>query len=330
MVDATDLKSVGCNGCAGSSPATPISFMIDNNYLFSFGRYQRPFLYPLQTAHGQWSVREGLIIQLVDGAGRNYWGEIAPIPWFGSECLEEAIEFCTSLGDSVSWPLEIPDNLPATQFAFSAAIPYGYEPLELVIEDIAWSFLLPAGEKVLEAWQRPWELGHRTFKWKIGVAKVAEELVIFDRLLADLPQGVKLRLDANAGLSYDDACIWLSSLPLNAVEFLEQPVASLTEMLRLTERFDIPLAVDELVSNLGRLRDCYEQGWRGIYVIKPCIAGSLEALTDFIQERELDVVLSSSLESSIGQRAILRWAAEHGVIDRSAGMATSGWFGTAV
>jgi o-succinylbenzoate synthase len=304
--------------------------MINNNYLFSFGRYQRPFLYPLQTAHGQWSVREGLIIKLIDEAGINYWGEIAPIPWFGSESLEEAIEFCTSLGDSVSWPLEIPDHLPATQFAFSAAIPYGYEPLEPVIEDVAWSVLLPAGEKVLKAWQRPWELGHRTFKWKIGVAGVAEELAIFDRLLKTLPSGAKLRLDANAGLSYDDACIWLSSLPLNAVEFLEQPVASLTEMLRLTERFDIPLAVDELVSNLGRLRDCYDQGWRGIYVIKPSIAGSLAELTDFIQERQLDVVLSSSLESSIGQRAILRWAAEQRVIDRAAGMATSVWFGTAV
>jgi o-succinylbenzoate synthase len=296
------------------------------NYLFSFGRYQRPFLYPLQTAHGQWSVREGLIILLVDEAGRNYWGEIAPIPWFGSESLDEAIEFCTSLGDLVSWPVEIPDQLPATQFAFSAAIPYGYEPLEPVVEDVEWSVLLPAGERVLTAWQRPWELGHRTFKWKIGVIGVAEELAIFDQLLTALPVNAKLRLDANAGLSYDDACTWLLSLPVNAIEFLEQPVASLTEMLRLTECFDIPLAVDELVSNLGRLQDCYEQGWRGIYVIKPGIAGSLGELADFIHERQLDVVLSSSLESSIGQRAILRWAATQKLINRAAGMATGNWF----
>jgi o-succinylbenzoate synthase len=297
-----------------------------DNYLFSFGRYQRPFLYPLQTAHGRWSVREGIIIQLVDQAGSKYWGEIAPIPWFGSESLAEAIEFCTSLGDSVSWPVEIPGKLPATQFAFSAAIPYGYEPLEPVIEDVAWSVLLPAGEKVLTAWQQPWELGHRTFKWKIGVAGVAEELMIFDRLLTALPVDAKLRLDANAGLSYEDACTWLSSLPVNAIEFVEQPVASLTEMLQLVERFETPLAVDELVGNLGRLQDCYEQGWQGIYVIKPCIAGSLGDLTNFIQEHQLDVVLSSSLESSIGQRAILRWAAEQMLLDRAAGMATGNWF----
>jgi o-succinylbenzoate synthase len=297
-----------------------------NNYLFSFGRYQRPFLYPLQTAHGQWSVREGLIIQLIDEAGSNYWGEIAPIPWFGSESLEEAIEFCTSLGNSISWPVAIPNNLPATQFAFSAVIPYGYEPLERVIEDVAWSVLLPAGVRVLAAWQQPWELGHRTFKWKMGVMGVAEELAIFDRLLTALPTGANLRLDANAGLSYGDACTWLSALPVGSIEFLEQPVASLSEMLRLTERYDVPLAVDELVSNLMKLRDCYEQGWRGIYVIKPCIAGSLGELTDFIRERELDVVLSSSLESSIGQRAVLRWAVREKLMNRVAGMATSNCF----
>ena len=297
-----------------------------SNYLFSFGRYQRPFSYPLQTAHGQWLVREGLIIQLVDEAGSSYWGEIAPIPWFGSESLEEAIEFCTSLGSSVSWPVEIPDQLPATQFAFSAAILYGYEPLEPVIEDVAWSVLLPAGERVLAAWQRPWELGHRTFKWKIGVAGVVDELAIFDQLLTALPVGAKLRLDANAGLSYLDASTWLSALPVGSVEFLEQPVGNLAEMLRLTERYDIPLAVDELVSNLGRLRECYEQGWRGIYVIKPGIAGPLGELANFIHERQLDVVLSSSLESSIGQKAILRWAQEQKLMGRAAGMATDSWF----
>jgi o-succinylbenzoate synthase len=307
--------------------------MTNNNYLFSFGCYQRPFLYPLQTAHGQWSVREGLIIKLTDAQGHNYWGEIAPIPWFGSESLAAAIEFCLALGNCISWPIKIPDQLPATQFAFSAVLSYGYEPLAPVVENIAWSVLLPAGQQVLTAWQQPWELGHRTFKWKIGVAGVAEELAIFDRLLAALPTGVNLRLDANAGLSYGDACTWLSSLPLGTIEFLEQPVADLSDMLRLAASYDTPLAVDELVSNLGRLRACYDQGWRGIYVIKPAIAGSLVDLATFIQEHQLDVVLSASLESSIGQTAILRWAAagwmgEYFSADtaRSAGMATSSWF----
>jgi o-succinylbenzoate synthase len=299
------------------------------NYHFSFRRYQRPFLCPLNTAHGQWSVREGLIIQLIDEMGCNYWGEIAPIPWFGSESLAEAIEFCTSLGNSnsVSWPVKIPDRLPATQFAFSAAIPYGYEPIEAMTEDdLSWSVLLPAGKEVLTAWQQYWALGYRTFKWKIGVAGVAEELAIFDRLRADLPTAANLRLDANAGLSYSEACTWLTRIPIGAIEFLEQPVATVTEMLRLTDTYNIPLALDESVSNLGRLRACHERGWPGIYVIKPAIAGSLIDLAAFIREHQLDVVLSSSLESSIGQQAIMRWAAEQNLTSRAAGLGTGSWF----
>jgi o-succinylbenzoate synthase len=297
------------------------------NYHFSFRRYQRPFLRPLNTAHGQWSVREGLIIQLIDEVGGNYWGEIAPIPWFGSESLAEAIEFCTSLGNSVSWPLKIPDQLPATQFAFSAAIPYGYEPIEAMTEDdLSWSLLLPAGKEVLTAWQQYWALGYRTFKWKIGVAGVTEELAIFDRLRADLPTAANLRLDANAGLSYGDACSWLTELSADAIEFLEQPVATINEMLRLAATYDVPLALDESVSNLGRLRAGYEQGWPGIYIIKPAIAGSLIDLAAFIREHQLDVVLSSSLESSIGRQAIMRWATVENLTDRAAGLGTSNWF----
>ncbi len=298
-----------------------------NNYQFSFRRYQRPFLRPLTTAHGQWSLREGLIIRLIDEDGAKYWGEIAPIPWFGSESLVQAIEFCQSLGHKVSLPLEIPAGLPATQFAFSAAVAYGYEPLEpFVQEHLSWSVLLPAGVDVWNAWQQHWELGHRTFKWKIGVAKVSEELAIFDRLRADLPPEATLRLDANAGLSYRDAEIWLAALPVGAIEFLEQPVRDVATMLQLANTYRIPLALDESVSNLGRLRDCYELGWRGIYVIKPGIAGNLQELATFIKERTLDVVLSSSLESPIGQQAILRWAKVHGLENRSAGLAVSSWF----
>jgi o-succinylbenzoate synthase len=153
-------------------------------------------------------------------------------------------------------------------------------------------------------------------------------LAIFDRLRADLPSGATLRLDANAGLSYRDAEIWLAALPIDAIEFLEQPVRDVAAMLKLADSYRIPLALDESVSNLGRLRDCYELGWRGIYVIKPSIAGNLQELAVFIKERQLDVVLSSSLESPIGQQAILRWAAVHGLENRSAGLAVSSWFST--
>jgi o-succinylbenzoate synthase len=295
------------------------------NYQFTFRRYQRHFLRPLQTAHGFWTVREGIIIQLIDPQGKKYRGEIAPIPWFGSESLAMAIEFCLSLPQQINLPLQVPDHLPATQFAFSAAILYGADDLSPVSMDGTECILLPAGTAVLNAWQAPWAKGYRTFKWKIGVLPVSEELAIFDRLLTTLPPGGKIRLDANASLNHADTSTWLENLPSKGVEFLEQPTDICT-MLRIASSSPIPLALDESVSNIYRLRQCYEQGWRGIYVIKPAIAGPLKTLADFIGQQQLDVVISSSFETNVGRQAILRWAAAHDLLQRSAGLGTSQYF----
>jgi len=39
--------------------------------------------------------------------------------------------------------------------------------------------------------------GYHTFKWKIGVAAIQDELKIFHKLLQALPMLAQLRLDAN-------------------------------------------------------------------------------------------------------------------------------------
>ena len=70
-------------------------------YLFEFKRYCQPLPVPLRTAHGVWAEREGLIIRLEDESGAVGYGEIAPIPWFGTETLAEAEEICWKFGDQV-------------------------------------------------------------------------------------------------------------------------------------------------------------------------------------------------------------------------------------
>ena len=89
-------------------------------YQFQFHAYQRPFKCPLQTSHGAWNVREGILLRLIDLNGQVGIGEIAPLPWFGSETLEQALNFCHQLpthfkADTI---FNIPDTLPACQFGF--------------------------------------------------------------------------------------------------------------------------------------------------------------------------------------------------------------------
>jgi O-succinylbenzoate synthase len=339
-------------------------------YQFQFHPYQRKFKRPLQTSHGIWEVREGIILQLIDENDRISWGEIAPLSWFGSETLQQALDFCKQLPSKISEEtiFAISHELPACQFGFESAIsnyknspppapPYqggenlfnfyqGGEKMAYPIDRDnrlqRYSGLLPAGETAVQAMQMLWQKGHRTFKWKIGVAEIEEELKMFDRLLQAMHkmsdrEPLLLRLDANCGLNYHQAKIWLGecdrtkSMPeLSAkIEFLEQPlpVDKFEEMLELNAAFATDIALDESAANLDRMQECYRRGWRGIFVIKPAIAGFPSQLQKFCQSCKIDAVFSSVFETEIGREAALNLVdriSPHS--SRALGFGTDSWF----
>jgi o-succinylbenzoate synthase len=180
-------------------------------YLFQFRIYQRPLLRPLKTHHGLWKIRKGIIIRLEDENGRIGWGEIAPLPEFSSETLSAASAFCQSLGKQVSATtiFSISDHLPACQFAFESA----WEDLTLNNnsrkDHQIYSYLLPTGALVLSSLTDILAQSNtNTYKWKIGVDSLQQELELLQKLIALLPADAKLRLDANGGLSINEAKIW--------------------------------------------------------------------------------------------------------------------------
>ncbi len=279
--------------------------------LQTFTPYTRPFRRPLQTHHGSWSVRTGILVQLQDAWGRIGWGEIAPLPWFGSETLEQALAFCQQLPNplSVDSILAIPDHLPCCQFGWGSAWESLTHPVRNLSQHLRLCGLLPAGHAALQVWPGLWQQGYRTFKWKIGV--VEKEQHLLSVLLTALPPTAQLRLDANGGLTMAEAETWLSVGDAR-IEYLEQPLPTghLTEMLRLAQQSTTPLALDESVATVAQLHDCLDQGWSGIVVIKPSIAGYPWQLRQLCQDLDLDVVVSSVFESPVGQRAVRNLALE--------------------
>jgi o-succinylbenzoate synthase len=306
----------------------PVMFM--DSYQFTYSVYQRKFRQPLHTSHGIWVERVGIIIALVDRSGICHRGEIAPIPWFGSESVEEAIEYCDRIGDNITTDriYQIPDRLPACQFGFGSALTAFSSPLPEIDSVLNISALLPTGALAIDAWQPLWTKGYATFKWKIGVAPVAEEMAIWAQLMTALPPMAKLRLDANGGLSYADAIRWLEICQSESrLEFIEQPlgVEAIDETIELSQSYSTAIGLDESVSTFDRLQRVYQQGWRGIYVIKPGIGGFPWRLAEFIDRHQLDVVLSSVLETNIGRDGAFRLAAELG-LKRALGFGVSEWF----
>jgi o-succinylbenzoate synthase len=338
-------------------------------YQVEFHPYQRRFLRPLATSHGNWEVREGISLSLVDETGRVGKGEIAPIPWFGSETLEQALEFCHKLPSQIAITdiFSIPSELPACQFGFESAwervsgqmgreeddagkedwsiqgcsdrvispanLSAPSSPSQSKIQNpnskITYSYLLPTGETALKSWQIGWERGSRTFKWKIGVASIEDELEVFHRLVQALPPTAQLRLDANGGLTRQQASRWLKvAQEAGRVEFLEQPLPpeQFETMLEMSDRYSTPIALDESVATLKQLEDCYQRGWRGIFVIKVAIAGSPRRLRQFCREHEIDAVFSSVFETAIGRQAALQLAAELSLNQRAVGFGVNHWF----
>jgi len=333
-------------------------------YKLQFRPYQRQFKRALSTSHGNWNIREGIILRLIDETGKIGWGEIAPLPWFGSETLAAAKDFCHQLGEEISTETIglIPDELPACQFGFESA----WQEINLGLMQAGeknqflrqtrnpvssrnrvsknkpsflttnYSSLLPTGKAALDSWPNLWNQGFRTFKWKVGVSSIQEEMEIFKQLIHALPTEAKLRLDANGGLTWKTATEWLKlcdklgdNLGDNwQVEFIEQPlpVGEENAMLELSKQSSTPLALDESVATIKQLETCYNLGWRGIFVIKPCIAGFPSRLRHFCQQHNLDVVFSSVFETAIGRKAALKLAAEIPQCKRALGFGVNHWF----
>jgi o-succinylbenzoate synthase len=301
-----------------------------NSYKFTYSIYQRPFQQPLKTSHGVWKIRAGIIIQLTDDCSVSHQGEIAPISWFGSESIEQAILWCQQVGDIITTAqiYQIPDYLPACQFGFGSALTAFNAVSSAPVTILAISALLPSGAAAIAKLPALFAQGYSTFKWKIGVLPIAEEVAIWRQLMMALPENAKLRLDANGGLSYSQAQQWLKICSQEPrIEFIEQPldIYSLEQMQEFAKVNNPPIAIDESVATFALLQAAHAQGWRGIYVVKPGIAGFPWRLAEFITQHQLDVVFSSVMETSVGRDAAFRLAS--GLkLTRSMGFGVDEWF----
>jgi o-succinylbenzoate synthase len=302
-----------------------------NSYQFTYSLYQRPFRQPLITSHGVWTTRSGIIIRLTNDFGAFHQGEIAPIPWFGSESIDQAISWCQQIGDRITTTQinQIPDHLPACQFGCGSALT-AFEDSSVIktINNSVISALLPTGIDAINKIPTLFFQGYSTFKWKIGVLPINQEIAIWHQLMLALPQAAQLRLDANGGLSYTEAEQWLKICSRESrIELIEQPLSvdKIEQMQELAQKYDVSIALDESVATFALIQAAHRRGWRGIYVIKPGIAGFPWRLAEFITQHQLDVVFSSVMETSIGRDAAFRLAAEL-QLTRSMGFGVDQWF----
>jgi O-succinylbenzoate synthase len=297
-------------------------------YRFAWKKYSCPLRPALRNAHGLWEEREGLLVRLEDKTGAAGFGEIAPLPWFGTETLADAAEACRGLTGKTNDAAiaGVPERLGCVRFALAAARMTA--PAVAPGRKLAVAALLPAGRKALETLPEKIAEGFLAFKWKVGVDRLEDELGVLDDLLGLLPAYTRLRLDANGGWDRRQAGRWLARCAERPVEFVEQPLAPDDEdgLLGVGSDYPVTLALDESVTGLAAAREWQARGWRGIFVVKPALAGPLEELASWIAETKADVVLSSAVETAVGRAAILRFALAGDLTKRALGFGLGGIF----
>ena len=269
----------------------------------SFTPYRRTFCQTLRTARGIWAFREGFLVQYSAG-GQRHLGEVAPLPAFGSESLQQAAEFLTEASTNGVDPWRL-QSLPACAFALSAVKPqYAAETHYPV------AGLLPAGAAALPILSRKIKEGFIRFKWKIGVEAVSYEIEHLLRMLAATPDTVRLRLDANAALSCAELETWLQALSAHRhrIEFMEQPLAIGMEesMADAMQQFGIAIALDESLTYANYRERIHT--WLGPLVIKPVLMGAVSEQARKLAPVASRVVLSSAFESRVAIGKILALA----------------------
>lgn len=306
-------------------------------YRFQFRRYRLPFRAAVRTAHGLWTEREGVVVRLEaeeqgagggEQAGPAGWGEAAPIPWFGTETADEVEAGCRDMGEWVDD--ERLERVPARLGCLRNAIAAAKAEVTLLRAQgaekapasqtayLGVAALLPAGKAALSQIAAKAESGYRVFKWKVGVGDIADELVLLDDVCAALPEGAKLRLDANGAWDRRKAERWLERCAERPVEFVEQPIAADAKgaqdlLLGLAGDFPTQIGLDESLVGEGDVEKWLGAGWPGVFVVKPALLGDAAGALARLEKAKADVVFSSALETAVGARAALRvafrWAA---------------------
>ena len=229
-----------------------------------------PVRIPMRHRFRRVDHREAVLIK-----GQAGWGEFSPFPdypphvttrWLAS-ALEAA---CSSLPAPGRSSIPVNVTVPA------------------VAPEIAMRLVL--------------ESGAATAKVKVGepgqtVEEEEERLAAVRSAIG--PEG-KIRIDVNAAWDLDTATERLVAYSRFDLEYVEQPVRTLEEMVELKRRTNVLLAADELVRLRPDPVEVAEMGAADILVVKVQPLGGVTRTLDIAARAGIPVVVSSALETSVG------------------------------
>lgn len=136
-----------------------------------------------------------------------------------------------------------------------------------------------------------------------------------------------VRVDANGGWSVDDAMAAIGALTPYGVEYVEQPCATVEELVDLRKRLarngiDVPIAADESIRKAEDPLRVARIGAADVAVVKVAPLGGVSAALRIATEAGLPTVVSSAIDSSVGIAAGVALAAALPALPFACGLGT--------
>jgi O-succinylbenzoate synthase len=259
---------------------------------------------PLVTRFRGIELRESMLLRGPEG-----WTEFSPFTEYGD-------------GEAANWLL--------------ATIDFGWMPTPPALRDrIPVNATLPAvGVDAVEGVLARYA-GTRTVKVKVAEAgqTLADDVARVQAARAFLGPEGRIRVDANGGWNVDEAEHAAHALAGFDLEYLEQPCATIEELVELRGRlhdWQLPIAADESVRKAEDPLAVARAGAADLLVIKAQPLGGIHRARAIVAEAGLPVVVSSALETSVGISMGAALAAALPELDYDCGLATVGLLETDV
>lgn len=230
-------------------------------------RYALAFAEPLPLKGRPLEQRTGLILEITNTEGRAAHGEIAPLPGFSAESLEEAQRQVIHLVESApegaleekfkqfdlrDWYRLAPSVRCGCSMAMRAHMANeAGEPI------YAWlggkhhdqvplcALLMGPPDAMLRKAAQIREAGYRTVKVKVGRGGVEADIRLVRALGDLLGPDVALRLDANQAWDLDTAVRFAQAVRGCTVDYIEEPLQDPQLLPAFARQTGLPFAVDE-------------------------------------------------------------------------------------
>ncbi|NQW71448.1 MAG: o-succinylbenzoate synthase [Actinobacteria bacterium] len=240
-----------------------------------------PFAVRLRRNFRGVDVREGLLIK-----GPSGWGEFAPFDDYSHQAAARWLD-CSLEAAFGSWPVS-----RRSAVHVNAIVPAVSPSVAALLTRQAIN-----------------DHGCSTIKVKVGGALADDEARVAsvrDALDTTLGRGFgRIRIDANGAWDVSTAKTSLRRLAEYGLEYVEQPCREVEQIIEVRGSCPVPIAVDETLRTSDDAEALARQGdlisrMADFAIVKPAPLGGIEACLRVIEALPVPVVVSSSLDTSVG------------------------------